>query len=148
MKIINIIENGLLISYDDYESLSEKNKENFIDDDFCDCDYLKFKGETIVDFIKKDDNIFYIIKNSNFEIYENEIKEILKLFFMDEFKKHFLELHTYNISKKKRQEYKKEIHNNITLFYRGGVGYYYGVYKLINKDLKNKFEGFKNGNKK
>jgi hypothetical protein len=138
MEIINISEKGLLLEYNEWEKLSEQDQEKyFTDDDFCDSDYLKFKNETIAKFFNVDNKIYYIIVDYDFEILEDSIKEILLKFFLDDFKKYFEELDTYFVSENERQNYEKILNNNITLFYRGGSGYYYGVHKLINKKLIN-----------
>jgi hypothetical protein len=136
METINIMENGLLLDYSEWENLNTENQNKyFTSDDFSDCDYLKFKNNTIVEFFKIENTIYYIIVNSEFEIYEDSIKQILLNFFEDDFKKHFFELDTAYLTDSEKVEYEKILNSNITLFYRGGAGYYYGVHKLINKKL-------------
>ena len=138
MELVNIMEQGLLIDYDEYEKLTEQKQENFfIYDDFVDCDYLKFKNKEIVKFISYNNKIFYIIVDYDFEIYENTIKEILLKFYSDDFKNDFFEVDTYNITDDEKQIYENTLNKNIVLFYRGGVGYYYGVHKLTNENLIN-----------
>ena len=136
METINIMENGLLINYAEWERLTDSEQEKyFTSDDFSDCDYLKFKNNTIVEFFKIENTIYYIIVDNNFEIYEDSIQEILLKFFANDFKKHFFELDTAHLTDSEKIEYENILNSNITLFYRGGAGYYYGVHKLINKKL-------------
>jgi len=136
MEIINIMEQGLLLDFAEWEKLSDTEQEkHFTSDDFVDCDYLKFKNKTIVEFFKIENTIYYIIVDYDFEIFEDTIKEILLKFFADTFKKDFFEIDTNTITKKEQEDYQNILNTNITLYYRGGVGYYYGVHKLINKNL-------------
>jgi len=136
MEIINIMEQELLLDFAEWEKLSDTEQEKYFTfDDFVDCDYLKFKNKIIVEFKKIENTIYYMMVNYDFEIFEDTIKEILLKFFADTFKKDFSEIDTNIITNLEEAEYQNILNTNITLYYRGGVGYYYGVHKLTNKSL-------------
>ena len=136
MECINVMEQGLLIDYSVYEELSETAQDKyFITDDFIDCDYLKIKNQTVAEIIQNNNNIYYMLVNPDYDMYEDEIQEILLKFYSEDFKKDFREIPTYTITQEEKKEYENTLNSNITLFYRGGAGYYYSVHKLINKEL-------------
>jgi len=88
---------------------------------FSDCDYLKFKNNTIVEFFKIENTIYYIIVDNNFEIYEDSIQEILLKFFANDFKNYFFELDTAHLTDSEKIEYENILNSNITTFFIGVV---------------------------
>ena len=133
------MEQGLLIDYLEYGELSDAEQDKYFTiDDFIDCDYLKIKNQTVAEIIQKDNKIYYMLVYSYYDMYEDEIKEVLLKFYSEDFKKDFREIPTYNISQEEKIRYENIVNSSITLFYRGGVGYYYGVHKLLNTELINK----------
>jgi len=143
MKAINIMESGRLIDYEEYEKLSDEEQEHYyVSDDFCDCDKLAIDGKEIVEFFHTEKGIFYRIIEYDYEMFEDTIQQILEEFFTDDFEKSFYELDTAHLSPEEQKEYDNIINSNITLAYRGGVGYYYAIYKLTNDKLINKLKEF------
>jgi len=134
-ELINIMERGLLIDYEEFTQLKEAEQENFFTcDDFIDCDCIKIKGKLVVNFIGVNDNIYYIIM-PEYEDHEDYIKHILSRFYADNFKESFKEIDTWLITASDKTQYKKIIENNIVVYYRGGCGYSYGVHKFQRRTL-------------
>lgn len=136
MELKNVYEHGLILDFEEWKELKETEQEKyFTNDDFVDCDHIKHNGELAINFIVIDGNVFYIIM-PEFEDGEDYFKKLIKEFLSDDFKDFFVELDTWNITKKEQEDYKNTIAKNDVLFWRGGVGYHYGVHKYIGKNIK------------
>ena len=128
----NVFESGTLLDYDEYENLSEEQKNDYVtSDDFVDCDYIKVNNKTAIQFFRIDDKIFYQIY-PEFEVYEDALRWIIDKFFRDDYKTAFYEVDTaenvYNATD--YYIYQENLKKGIVLFYRGGAGYTYGVHIL------------------
>ena len=116
MKCINVIENGVLLEYKEFEKLKEEEKDLYVTmDDFFDSDFIKINKNVVLMFIQKEDFIYYIIYN-DYEEQETFLIEILENFFNKD--------ELFN-------PIEKITENGVYLFYRGGIGYRYNIYKYV-----------------